>query len=290
MALTTDEAVVRSGRALLGFMSEAEAQQFLASQAVDQLHEIRETWEAARAAHDALPAFDGVPPTLADLPDEVAHELAEVAATELFKQHFGHTSPDFKLVEIDRLVAFQQFVDTDFSDAAKTALGSSTVLDQVRFCLPRDFQARFSVIPVGEPGSFSLTITSLSRNVNVAGVQFGQASPDAPFAVTFPIVARANWVQVTEFEGRLFLKNGYHRVWALRSQGVLAVPAIVTKGTSLEDVGAGPGFFPPTLILSERPPLFRHFSESALAPALRLKSTMKVIRLTAEEFVLPRLP
>src|SRR5260221_7149777 len=101
--------------------------------------------------------------------------------------------------------------------------------------------------------------------------------------------ARANWGQVTELEGRYFLKNGYHRVWILRNQGDQFVPAIVTKARSVEDIGAGPGFFPPALILSDQPPLVRYFFDDVLAPELRLKSTMKVIRFTAQEFILPRL-
>jgi hypothetical protein len=288
--LSTDEAVVRCGRALIGFMPEQEAGAFLSSQALGSFEELRPTWERARVAYEALPVHDEVPPLLQDLPPDTREELDAISSTPVFQQHFGRREHSFQLVEVDRLVAFQQFVDTQFStELIDAELGQSTLLDKVRFCLPRQFTADLSMSPTLDPGNLSLTLASLRRNVNVTGFEVAH-EPDQPIKIAFTVSVGANWVQVAEFEGRFFLKNGYHRVWVLRHRGDEFVPAIVTKARSLEDVGAGPGFFPPALILSDRPPLFRHFFQDELAPELRLKSTMKVIRFTAQEFVLPRLP
>jgi hypothetical protein len=284
--LSTDEAVVRHGKVLLSFMSENEAAAFVSTQSPQAFEELRSLWETARAAYSALPTTELQPPALRELPSEVFPELAVIEAAPVFQENFGGREYQFKLVEIDRLVAFQQFVDSQFSvEAANGALGNGTMLEKVRFCLPRDFSTPLSIVPEQN----GLNILSLSRNINVRGIEV-QQQPDQPLKVAFVVSARANWVQVAEFEGRYFLKNGYHRTWVLRHLGDEYVPAIVTKATSVEEVGAGPGFFPPALILSDRAPMFEYFFNDALAPQLALKSTMKVIRLSAQESVLPRLP
>jgi hypothetical protein len=157
----------------------------------------------------------------------------------------------------------------------------------VKVCLPRDFNANYRV--TFDQPTWTATLTTLSRNLNLVGMQAAQM-PGQPLAITFFTGLGGNWVQIIEFEGRYFLKNGYHRVWLLHSRGDQAVPAIVTKANTVEEIGAGPGFFPPALILSERPPLFRHFFDARLAPEVQLKSTMKVITISANQLVLPRLP
>jgi hypothetical protein len=289
MRLSTDASVLRSGRVLLGFMSEEEAAAFVSAQTVASWDELRPEWLDARAAYEDLPLFEPQPPKLEDLPLETMAEVDAIQASPPFQQHFADKEVRFAMVGLEHIVAFQQFVDTQFSTelAGRDLSENDDLLGKIKLCLPRDFNADVSVA-LDEP-TRTATLATLSRNLNVVGMQAGQ-TPDQPFAVTFFVALGGNWVQIIEFEGRYFLKNGYHRVWLLHSRGDQSVPAIVTKATTVEEIGAGPGFFPPALILSERPPLFRHFVDARLAPEVRLKSTMKVIRLSADQFVLPRLP
>src|SRR6266542_3354945 len=249
MQLSTADSVLRSGRALLGFMSEEEAAAFVSSQTAGSWEELRPVWQDARAAYEELPLFEPQPPKLEDLPLEVMEELEAVRSAPPFQQQFAGKEVRFALVGLEHIVAFQQFIDTQFStETAGRELDENN--DQV---------------------TMSASLSSLSRNLNVVGMHAGQV-PGQPFALSFLVALGGNWVQVIEFEGRYFLKNGYHRVWLLHNRGDQSVPAIVTKATAVEEIGIGPGFFPPALILSERPPLFRHFFDARLAPELQLKS------------------
>jgi hypothetical protein len=289
MQLSTDDSVLRAGRALLGFMSEEEAAAFVSSQTAGSWEELRPVWQDARAAYEELPLFEPQPPRLEDLPLEVMEEVDAVRSAPPFQQQFAGKEVRFALVGLEHIVAFQQFVDTQFSTetAGRELDDNDDLLTKVKLCLPREFNANVNIAV--DQATMSASLSSLSRNLNIVGMHAGQV-PGQPFALSFLVALGGNWVQVIEFEGRYFLKNGYHRVWLLHNRGDQSVPAIVTKATAVEEIGIGPGFFPPALILSERPPLFRHFFDARLAPELQLKSTMKVITFSANQFVLPRLP
>jgi hypothetical protein len=289
MQLSTDDSVLRSGRVLLGFMSEEEAAAFVSSQTAGSWDELRPVWQEARAAYDELPVFEPQQPKIEDLPLEIMEEIEAVRSAPPFQQSFAGKEARFAMVDLTHIVAFQQFVDTQFSTetAGRELDEQNDLLAKVKLCLPRDFNANVNITV--DQATLSTTLSSLSRNLNIVGMQAVQ-NPGQPFALSYLVALGGNWVQVIEFEGRYFLKNGYHRAWLLRNRGDQAVPALVTKANTVEEIGTGPGFFAPALILSERPPLFRHFFDGRLAPELQLKSTMKVITFSASQFVLPRLP
>lgn len=289
--LATDTAAIRRGRVLLGAMTEQEATAFLTAQAAEPLAALQPLWTTARSAFTAEPPFDGTPPTLEVLPADVLFELQALEQQPAFQAAFSEKPYRFQLVEIERLIAFQQFVDTEFSDGfAASALASATLLDRVRFCLPVAAEEQIAFSAEAGPTGVAGNAFSLSRNFQIGGLGFEPLQGDQPARIVIPVVMRGNWVQVREFEGRYFLANGYHRTWALYARGERFVPAVVTQAHTVEEIGAGPGFFPPALLLSERPPLFRHFFDAVLAPELDLKSMLKVIRVTGQEFLVPRVP
>jgi hypothetical protein len=270
-------------------MSEEEAAAFVGSQTVASWDEFRPVWQEARTAYEDLPLFEPQVPKIEDLPLEVAEEVDAIRSAPAFQHHFGDKEVRFAVVDLQHIVAFQQYIDTQFSDetAGRELDERNELLGKVKLCLPREFNANLSLGL--DQATLTATLSSLSRNLNIVGMQAAQM-PGQPMAITFFAALGGNWVQIIEFEGRYFLKNGYHRVWLLHSRGDQSVPAIVTKANRIEDIGAGPGFFPQALILSERPPLFRHFFDARLAPEVQLKSTMKVITISANQLVLPRLP
>jgi hypothetical protein len=96
------------------------------------------------------------------------------------------------------------------------------------------------------------------------------------------------FIQVAHFRDRYILKNGYHRVFVVRSAGVHHVPCILVEAESLADAGGGrPGFFQEPLLMSRSPPTFSSFFLDTIAPPLKMHALTKVVRILAEEFVLP---
>ena len=64
---------------------------------------------------------------------------------------------------------------------------------------------------------------------------------------------------------------------------------MLIDGADFGDTGAARpgGFFPEELLFSAKPPQFLHFFAVGLASDVVLRAKMKIIRVRAEEFVVP---
>lgn len=282
---STDEVVVRDGRVLLGFMAEQEAQAFVASQSTGDWASWRPKWEAAVAAVAALGATAYVQPNICDLSTEGEEAANQVKATPLFQQQAAQHRAEIRSVEIDSLLVFQQFVDSQFS--LGTEKTSETDKELVSRCFPLGHNQQLGINIDGEGAAH---VTSLSRNVYVAPPQLMPATPNQPPMIAFPIVISPNWMGVAEVGGRYYLTNGYHRTWLLRHRGVTHVPAMVSHFGNLSEAGVGPGFFSHSLITSANAPTFKHFFDDQLAITMPLKSTLTILQFRASRVVLSRLP
>lgn len=281
----TDEVVVREGRVLLGFMAEPEAQAFVASQSLGDWASWRPKWVAAVAAVAAIkpPAYS--PPGIQALSPEGESAASQVKATPLFQQQAAQHRAEIRSVEIDALLVFQQFVDSQFSLGTERTSESETEL--VLRCFPLNNNQQLGINIDGEGAAH---VTSLSRNVYVGPPQLIKAAPNPTPMIAFPIIVSPNWIGVAEVGGRYYLTNGYHRTWLLRHRGVTHVPAMVSHFGNLSEAGVGPGFFSQALITSANPPMFKHFFDEQLAVAMPLKSTLTILQFRASRVVLSRLP
>jgi hypothetical protein len=92
-------------------------------------------------------------------------------------------------------------------------------------------------------------------------------------------------IQVAKFEGRYYLKNGYHRVYALRKAGTVHIPCILLEANSEADIGlTEPGFLPMSVLKSNNPPTMGHFTNDRAFP-LSLKKTRREITINWSENV-----
>jgi len=96
-------------------------------------------------------------------------------------------------------------VDTQFSAEATSSVAQDAILAAVQSCIPQDFGSPLN-IAVDLP-NHAVTLTSLSRNLNVGGFEVIPPEEGQPLKIAFGIQARANWVQVAEFEGRFFSRT-----------------------------------------------------------------------------------
>jgi hypothetical protein len=142
-------------------------------------------------------------------------------------------------------------------------------------------------------GSRSLTVTSLNPNLRVVRPvifepKHGEPSSaglDARKTLGFTVGADPSFVQIAEYKSRLFLRDGYHRCYALLSGGVTRIPCIFIKVQDLREIGAGnPGTFSPDVLSSDRPPFVRDFLNDQVAVTVDDDALIKVVRIVAEEF------
>ena len=189
---------------------------------------------------------------------------------------------DFRLVEIDPLLAFQSHVDLARSATHCNAIPKPpSVADLLPICLPLQIEP----VPIqwsSYPHSFILKSRSLNLRMmppnpqmqppNFIGIQW---------AVSLP------FVQVVRFDNRCYLSNGYHRAYGAKEAGATHVPCLFREAQTFEEVGAqdGPAGIPRSVLESADPPTVSHFS-AARGYSVSLKATTRIIHVTWSDYAM----
>src|SRR3989442_7697574 len=261
------------GRALLGFMEETEALAFLKTHCVAEGttdDELLRKWKAARTAVESL-ANPDLSCEVLGLNAVPEGHLDALTKTPQFLEAVGQMTWAIKLVEIDKLVCFQKYVDTEYKGTKPEGKAYSDILKLIEFCLPEDPITRL-VGKTYNDTERSYTLFSQGQDHRII----------APYETVDLITKRrllgfvTGWgsrlVLAAKFKDRFFLKNGYHRVYELKKNHVTHVPCILVDATNFVDTGAAKqGFFPHVLLMSERQPQFVHFFSAALSPSVQLR-------------------
>jgi hypothetical protein len=94
--------------------------------------------------------------------------------------------------------------------------------------------------------------------------------------------------EVALYRKRWFLRDGYHRAFALLSAGVFQVPAVIVHTRTLAELGATqPWFFSEETLLGDHPPRVTDFLDDALVLTYDRPALTKTVRVTIEESFAP---
>ena len=78
----------------------------------------------------------------------------------------------------------------------------------------------------------------------------------------------SNFLNLIEFEGRILIHNGHHRLYALRSLGITHAPCVVQTVTQLEELRliASPAVVedPTFYFAAKQPPIMKDFFDSKI--------------------------
>ena len=277
------------GVALVGFMAESFAVSYLAQRCVPAdpaPAALRARWQEARARLGG-PTPNAGRPEIVPIPTQHAGHLREVTALPRFAETFGPGGWDFRLVEIDPLIATQFEVELPRAEALCAGLrGVPTMEALLQICLP----PRLDAIPFdAHPQPHALLIRSRSLNLEVHASGMLHQDPGrglflagAAFGPSLPLV------QVGRFQGRCYLIDGYHRAFALRQAGATHMPCLFRDVTDYAGLGATGGYesFERELLLSADPPTCAHFAPSR-ACAVVLRALWRVIHVTWSQYIVP---
>lgn len=279
----------RSTRILLGWLNEQEAvQQLLGHNPTpqDDLAAIRQTITAARGAVQARPETRiGSPLTEGD-----RALVEQVAGRPQVQASFPDVPWRIEWVDLRKVLSVQKLITTDGLDVrVSNAADSDAAL--VELCLP----AEQPVPPLGafvDHDGLGVTISSLNPNLRAVTSQVADAlvapgpglPPQKMSAITFLVNLGTSYLQVAHYQGRYFLRDGYHRAAGLLRAGISHVPAVVIEAPSFQYVAPTPGLFDHEVAFGLRPPGLADFwddtvASDALQPAMR-----KVVRIRAEQF------
>jgi hypothetical protein len=277
------------GLSLVGFMDEPTAIDHLRQFCVPQIQnatdaQLKAEWQAAQTALGL-----GQPPVknfgnsqIQPLPAAASNYMANLKSQqwvqELF-QAFATHNPQFVMVEIDPLLAFQYTVDTNRSTQHCGAMTTPPTLDELlHICLPaalpnEELQASF--LPQ------SLLIRS--RNLNIVARQQGRIGANAIGLIFGP---QAPLVNVVRYNNRLYLHNGFHRVFGVRAAGAMHVPCLMRDVPDAATAGLGvPGRFSEPLLTSADPPTVAHFTQGR-AHQVQLRTFVRMLHVTWSDHVI----
>ena len=188
------------------------------------------------------------------------------------------------IVDLRRVCAFQPSVVTDQAlarvhDADRADLES---LAAVTLPLTQGEQVPLQYDPIPRRGP-------CLRRTTTCGSPRGRALPRAPRRrPRLRAVAGPSFMQVGQYHGRHFLRDGYHRAFGLLSRGITVVPAFVrdiggVRGTDArptDDAAAGrlPG---------RRPPVLADYLDDTVSTAVQVPDMQKTVIVQALELFTP---
>lgn len=98
------------------------------------------------------------------------------------------------------------------------------------------------------------------------------------------LYAGSPFLEVAEYRGRWFLRDGYHRAYSLLRRHVTQVPAVVVQARTLAELGATkPWFFPEEVLFSDDPPRVTDFLDPACTVGYTRPALLRRLRVTVEE-------
>ena len=233
---------------LLGRPPISELIAFIRTMAVDghSVDQIRLTQEW-RESNQRLIEIEQLEAGLADNPPILAPPIEmqsfsqRVLADPIFSESYGSVPTELVLVELDRLVVHQKFINLGFVESLKAtipAVPTASDLARVAFGLDQE-QPKITVRQAGQ-GIFqfispSNDLRALENGLVHPSQVLGFKTTGRPHAyLVMAVGLGSNYLNALHIEGRLVLHNGSHRAYALRSLGVTHVPCVV-QHVSLRD-------------------------------------------------------
>jgi hypothetical protein len=189
----------------------------------------------------------------------------------------------FRLVEIDKLLAYQFSVDVNRSGHHCGVVSKPpTLAEMLPICLPHNPPSEdFAVIDNASRQSVLIK----ARSLNVLTVAQGRF-PDNRVGIAVGLASPL--VHVVRNNGKCYLHNGYHRAYGLGRAGATHVPCIFRDVTDHASVGikSDGSTFSAALLESNDPPALAHVTQGR-AQVVSMRAMSRVIHVTWAEYAVP---
>lgn len=190
-----------------------------------------------------------------------------------------------QLVDLTRVYAFQPQVFVESAADRVSGISARDTDAIARVSLPvQDLPE--TVSPTFDPQRNAWSVASANPNLRVVGNFAGPlALPNAPpgaFSLGFFVSRLPSFMQVARFQGRYFLRDGYHRALGFLIAGIHQVPAFVTDIRAIERL-VPPGMLPQGAYMGPRPPTLRDYLDDSVSAIVQAPATQKLILVQALE-------
>lgn len=196
-----------------------------------------------------------------------------------------------QFVDLTKIIAYQHTITTDgLNDRIAPILADRSNLYE--FCLPGDLEIPPNdLLRDGDHKGF--TVSSVNPNLRIAGnetrsvkVAVADGLPPMPMlSITFLLSMGTNYIKVGSYQGRDFLRDGYHRAAALLQHGIKVVPCVYIAARNLEEIGGNRTFaLNYDILFGDRPPFLSDFWDDKVSSEVQQLALRRVVRVSAKEF------
>ena len=274
-------------RILYGWLNDDEAASYLAQIAKDPNHyqSLIDRHQAMKSNIAQRQQYDA---SSAELADESGWGLDDV------RQQPGIAAliaQDFRigLVDVNQIIAIQKSVKLTGLDE-RIQLAATNKASLTELCLPTDIT--HSPRALVDPDGRAITLSSPNPNFRIMDMRMDEVdysiAPGSPaikmHAVSIVVGATQSFVHVTHYNGRYYLKDGYHRSVGLLRANTSAIPCLISEALSLEQLAIGSGGISVDVLLGDHPPTLSDYLDDSVSGEGLMADTLKVVRVSGEEF------
>ena len=264
--------------------------------------ELTDAWQGAQKVIQDLESEEDTtrdpPIQRLELVDEPL--LADLVQDPLVRGGFNTVPTEVALIELDRLVVYQEHIDITFAADLERRLGRFPSREALfRTCLPYDHP--LPPVKWGRAASGKYVFMSPSNDLRFLGPmpldpnQIKDYPPPGALAgvVGIGVGFGSNFLNAIYAERRLILNNGSHRAYALRRMGITHVPCIVqhvATRAELDAVASASIRHDPELYLThKRPPMFRDYFDPRLHMVVAVHRRLRqvTVKFEVEEDFVP---
>lgn len=253
----------------------------------------RKTWEAFRRTLQDRPAYNLPTPVLEELPpqflDRASAFRARSDVTAAMARHDGWI---LGMADLNEVLSFQKLVMEEDAVERVRNVSADDLEGLYSLCLP-DAGEGVDLSGMLDHSRKAVTFSSMNPNLRVGSHMVTDIdvpiTPGGPARkekfIGYSINFGARFVQVAEYNGRWFVRDGYHRTYGLLRRGIHRVPCVFFKARSFQELGpTAPGFFSYEVLFGDRPPFLKDFLDDSVSASVVQQARRKVVRISAEEF------
>lgn len=285
-------------RLFFGWLPRANVIRYIKTQCIEEekarIPQIVKQWEIANRKFASMSKDQtGLPDTIEikEIEDAYKPKLQRIAEDVFFKRTFSRLPTEFKIVEIDKLIAWQNRVVLDYIDQLVEKYPKQPTMENlIDICL----SVGKEYPPVAElqvgPNTYVYSSESTDfRFLEAIPKPLEQVDLKASSSGGIPVagillfvgygVASMNVLSVGK---RLILNNGFHRAYALRSIGVTHIPIVVqiVRNPELEFSPNYHGLPRSFLLKNPRPPVMRDYLDPSLTIEVKAKARRRSVKIS----------
>jgi hypothetical protein len=230
-------------------------------------------------------------PSISPIPNDLTELKEHVLVDPIFQRTFQMFPTELAVVELDRLVVFQKFINLGFVNQLKLLLGPNPTPEKIfrlALCLDR-YNPPFRLMQTA-PNSYSFISSSNDFRflecelLNPDQVNTLSAGGTATAIIGLSVGFGSNYLNALQIENRLVLNNGSHRAYALRDLGVTHAPCLiqrVSRREELELVGSVDlRQNPDRYLKAPRPPLLKDYFDPLLRKVVSVTRKNRLVKVS----------